>query len=124
MHFYSQTYYFRKTISSPSKKCHYIIRERNLLSTSNLSFWPLRILHILAFQARDEMLKQRQLEHQQGSRVTWKSASVESLHTAAAAGTEFILSEEEREALKNSYTRANSVRVSRSRGCNESFRQV
>lgn len=68
------------------------------------------------------MLKQRQLEHQQGSRVTWKSASVESLHTAA--GTEFILSEEEREALKNSYTRANSVRVSRSRGCNESFRQV
>ena len=67
------------------------------------------------------MLKQRQLE-QQGNKVTWKSASVESLHTAA--GNEFILSEEEREALKNSYTRANSVRVSRSRGCNESFRQV
>ena len=69
------------------------------------------------------MLKQRHLELQQGNKVTWKSASVESLHTAGA-GTEFVLSEEEREALKNSYTRANSVRVSRSRGCNESFRQV
>ena len=73
------------------------------------------------------MLKQRQLEQQQGGggKVTWKSASVESLHTGAG-GTEFILSEEEREALKNSYTRANSVRVTRNRGrgCNESFRQV
>lgn len=69
------------------------------------------------------MLKQRQLDQEKGGKVTWKkSASVESLHMAA--GSEFVLSEEEREALRTSYTRANSVRVSRGRGCNESFRQV
>ena len=76
-------------------------------------------------KARDEMLKQKNEQH----RVTWKkSASVESLHTATGAGIASggvgFLTEEEREALKNSYVRANSVRVSRNRGCNESFRQA
>jgi hypothetical protein len=72
-------------------------------------------------KARDDILKQK--EHHQ-HRVTWKkSASVESLHTATGASSNF-LSEEEREALKNSYVRANSVRVSRNRGTNESFRQA
>ena len=62
--------------------------------------------------------------------MMWKkSASVESLHTFGGTGgggsnTLMYLTEEEREALKNSYVRANSVRVSRSRGCNESFRQA
>ena len=61
-----------------------------------------------------------------------KSASVESLHTfggtatggGGSGSTLMYLTEEEREALKSSYVRANSVRVSRSRGCNESFRQA
>ena len=64
--------------------------------------------------------------------MMWKkSASVESLHTfggttggGSSGNTLMYLTEEEREALKNSYVRANSVRVSRSRGCNESFRQA
>ncbi|XP_059093575.1 partitioning defective 3 homolog isoform X1 [Tigriopus californicus] len=69
---------------------------------------------------RDERIRQ-QLVTQEEQRLKWKkSASVESLHTI---GQQY-LSDEEREALKTLYVRANSVRVSRSRGCNESFRQA
>ena len=61
-------------------------------------------------KAREEREKQKQLQH-------WKkSASLESLHQITGGGP-----------LKNyenqsPYQRANSVRVSRNRGCNESFR--
>eukprot|EP00095_Tigriopus_kingsejongensis_P000410 snap_masked-scaffold19_size710362-processed-gene-5.6 protein:Tk00410 transcript:snap_masked-scaffold19_size710362-processed-gene-5.6-mRNA-1 annotation:"partitioning defective 3 homolog isoform x4" len=69
---------------------------------------------------RDERIRQQIME-QEKQKLKWKkSASVESLHTL---GQDY-LSDEEREALKNLYVRANSVRVSRSRGCNESFRQA
>ena len=64
-----------------------------------------------------------------------KSASVESLHTVGLgpshhqAGSDHphalnFLTPDEREALRTQYVRASSVRVSRSRGCNESFRQA
>ncbi len=85
-------------------------------------------------KARDERLRMQQQEHRA---LRWKkSASVESLHLIGAAeakaaaaaaarkGRVEYLTPEEREALKTQYVRASSVRVSRSRGCNESFRQA
>ena len=92
-------------------------------------------------KARDERLRLQQQEHKA---LRWKkSASVESLHLIGAAeasrgkagkvgggvggrGSAQLeyLTPEEREALKTQYVRASSVRVSRSRGCNESFRQA
>ena len=69
-------------------------------------------------KARDEREKQQRLEQQQ--RMWKKSASLESLHIQPRDGGE--LAEDEREALRTAYVRANSVRVSRNRGINESFR--
>ena len=69
-------------------------------------------------KAREEREKQQRLEQQQ--RIWKKSASLESLHMQAGDGTQ--LADEEREALRTAYVRANSVRVSRNRGINESFR--
>jgi hypothetical protein len=69
-------------------------------------------------KARDDKEKQQRLEQQQ--RMWKKSASLESLHMQAGDGAD--LAEEEREALRTAYVRANSVRVSRNRGINESFR--
>lgn len=61
-------------------------------------------------KARDERIKRK---------MSGKSASLESLHIE-----QNFLSEKEREELRNQYVRASSVRVNRSRGCNESFRQA
>ncbi|CAB4054019.1 PARD3 [Lepeophtheirus salmonis] len=75
-------------------------------------------------KAREQRLQQQQQLQQQAAQIWKKSASLESLTTLG--GSTAILkhySRAEREALKdNYYVRTNSVRVSRSRGCNESFR--
>ena len=62
--------------------------------------------------------KAREEKQQQQQRTFKKSASLESLHLQSDSGP----TEAEREALRTAYVRANSVRVSRNRGCNESFR--
>merc|ERR1712223_633123 len=69
-------------------------------------------------KARDDREKQQRVEQQQ--RMWKKSARLESLHMQAGDGAD--LADEEREALRTAYVRANSVRVSRNRGINESFR--
>merc|ERR1712223_2128297 len=69
-------------------------------------------------KARDDREKQQRVEQQQ--RMWKKSASLESLHMQTGDGGE--LAEDERGALRTAYVRANSVRVSRNRGINESFR--
>ena len=56
-----------------------------------------------------------------------KSASLESLHLQSGGASVFgdgheVAASSERDALRSAYVRANSVRVSRNRGCNESFR--
>merc|ERR1719510_197409 len=69
-------------------------------------------------KAREEREKQQRVEQQQ--RMWKKSASLESLHLQTGEDAE--LAEAEKEALRTAYVRANSVRVSRNRGINESFR--
>ena len=69
-------------------------------------------------KAREDRDNKQRFEQQQ--RMWKKSASLESLHLQTAEDHE--LAEAEREALRTAYVRANSVRVSRNRGCNESFR--
>ena len=67
-------------------------------------------------KAREEKLK----EKENTNKILWKkSASLESLQLV---GSKSRMCPEEREAIRNAYVRANSVRVSRNRGCNESFR--
>ena len=74
-------------------------------------------------KARDDRLRLQQQQQEHSKHLRWKkSASVESLHMIG--GADNYLTQEEREALKTQYVRASSVRVSRSRGCNESFRQA
>lgn len=67
------------------------------------------------YQKRKKIREEKEKQQQ----ILWKkSASLESLQAVDYDRRR----SEEREALKNSYVRANSVRVSRNRGCNESFR--
>lgn len=81
-------------------------------------------------KARDDRLRQKEMMEGNNKMVRWKkSASVESLHIindneTLGTNTDNFLTAEEREMLKNQYVRASSVRVSRARGCNESFRQA
>ena len=69
-------------------------------------------------KAREERENQQRVEQQQ--RMWKKSASLESLHLQT--GEDAAFAEAEKEALRTAYVRANSVRVSRNRGINESFR--
>ena len=70
-------------------------------------------------KAREEKQKDNS-EKDNSQKLLWKkSASLESLQMI---GSKSRMGPEEREAIRNAYVRANSVRVSRNRGCNESFR--
>lgn len=73
-------------------------------------------------KAREDR-EQSQREEQQ-RRMWKKSASLESLHTQAGGRSAdgLAVGLDEAEAIRSAYVRANSVRVSRNRGCNESFR--
>lgn len=76
-------------------------------------------------KAREDRDKQQRLEQQQ--RMWKKSASLESLHLQSGGASVFgdgheVAASSERDALRSAYVRANSVGVSRNRGCNESFR--
>lgn len=73
-------------------------------------------------KARDDRIRQQQME----KALRWKkSASVESLHMIGSTDHDpSYLTQEERDIMRTQYVRASSVRVSRARGCNESFRQA
>ncbi len=71
------------------------------------------------YQKRKKAREEKEREKEK-NKVLWKkSASLESLQLV---GSKSRMGPEEREAIRNAYVRANSVRVSRNRGCNESFR--
>ena len=64
-------------------------------------------------KAREEKMKEKE-------KILWKkSASLESLQLV---GMKTRSEAEDRDAIRNAYVRAASVRVGRNRGCNESFR--
>ena len=72
------------------------------------------------YQKRKKAREEKLTKEKDGQKILFKkSASLESLQMV---GTKQKMEAEDREAIRNAYVRANSVRVSRNRGCNESFR--